>query len=407
MDNTPRANDGVPLRSDSADPRTHGSGPGVASDSNRAMACRAELKRRRVGKVAIAYGAPGEFAAALLRWSEHDGRKDLPWQCDRTPYRVWVSEIMLQQTQVATVVGYYERFMARFPDVHRLAAAPLDEVLHLWSGLGYYARARHLHRAAQVVVERHGGEFPPSIDQVMALPGIGRSTAGAILAIARGERHPILDGNVKRVLARWFRVAGYSGEPAVERRLWTLAEACTPPQRVDDYTQAIMDLGATICTRVQPACLLCPVNAGCGARATNEQHLFPAPRPRRSRPHREGWLVVARRGTSVLLERRPPSGLWGGLWGFPEFPTREHALQWCSEQLAATGPARTGDALHHAFSHFDYEMKPMYVACAGAAPAGLRDTDRFRWYDTAAPAAVGVPRPVATLLRRAIEQAPS
>jgi A/G-specific adenine glycosylase len=342
----------------------------------------------------------GSFATLLLRWSRQDGRKGLPWQEQRTPYRVWVSEIMLQQTQVGTVVGYYLRFMERFPDVGSLASAGLDEVLHLWSGLGYYARARNLHRAAQVVVQRYGGEFPPTLEEVLSLPGIGRSTAGAILALSRRERHPILDGNVKRVLARYFAVAGFPGESAVERRLWELAEACTPHEDVDAYTQAIMDLGATLCTRSKPACLQCPVSAGCQARAAAEQERYPAPRPRKVRPLREGWLVLARRGSKVLLEQRAPTGIWGGLWGLPEFPTHEHAAQWCSEHLAAPTRLEPGTPLRHAFSHFDYDMKPLVVSCAGKA-AGLRDDDRYRWYDVTAPTALGVPKPITTLLQRA------
>ena len=348
-------------------------------------------------------GYPERFAADLLAWFETDGRMDLPWQRDPTPYRVWVSEIMLQQTQVATVVPYYQAFMARFPDLGTLAGAPLDEVLHLWSGLGYYARARNLHRAARVIVERHGGEFPASIGQVMELPGIGRSTAGAILALARGERHPILDGNAKRVLARCFGVTGYPGEPAVERRLWALAEACTPQQRVSEYTQAVMDLGATVCTRARPACLLCPVNAGCVARAGNLQDRLPAPRPRTARPTREAWLVVALRGDhKVLLERRPPSGVWGGLWGLPECPTRAHAAQWCREHLAGAREPRSSAPLKHAFSQFDYHMQPLVVRCLGKAET-LRDDDRFRWYDTRHPARVGLPKPIATLVARVTE----
>jgi A/G-specific adenine glycosylase len=342
-----------------------------------------------------------EFAPALLDWYERDGRKNLPWQRDRTPYRVWVSEIMLQQTQVGTVLGYYERFMGRFPDVRRLASAPLDEVLHLWSGLGYYARARNLQRAAQVIVREHGGEFPTTLEAVMALPGIGRSTAGAILALSRGERHPILDGNVKRVLARYFAVEGYPGEPAVQRRLWDLADRCMPADRAAEYTQAIMDLGATVCTQSNPACLLCPVSAGCSARASGDPQRYPAPRPRKVRPHREAWVVLAKRGSRVLLEKRPPTGLWGGMWGLPEFPTRAHASQWCSEHLSQSSMGRTGDSLRHAFSHFDYEMKPIVVTCAGKA-ATLRDDDRYRWYDPDAPAEVGLPKPIATLLRRAV-----
>ncbi len=340
-----------------------------------------------------------EFAPAVLRWHASDGRKDLPWQQDRTPYRVWVSEIMLQQTQVATAIDYYVRFMARFPTVHELAHAKADAVLHLWSGLGYYARARNLQRTAQILVQRHAGEFPSTLVEVMELPGIGRSTAGAILALSRGERHAILDGNVKRVLARYFAVAGYPGEKAVEHKLWALAEECTPAAQLASYTQAIMDLGATVCTRTNPACLLCPVNATCVARLEGTQPLYPAPRPRKARPRRAAWVLVAQRGTKVLLERRPPSGIWGGLWGLPEFPTREHADLWCSEHLAAPAHAQPGEALKHAFSHFDYELKPLTVHCAGKA-AALREDDRYRWYDVAAPAAVGVPKPVATLLKR-------
>jgi A/G-specific adenine glycosylase len=234
----------------------------------------------------------------------------------------------------------------------------------------------------------------------MALPGIGRSTAGAILALSRGERHAILDGNVKRVLSRWFGVRGHPGEPAVERRLWDLAAACTPQRHVAQYTQAIMDLGATVCTRARPACLLCPVNDDCVARAGNLQDRLPEPRPRAARPAREAWLVVAMRGGhKVLLERRPPSGLWGGLWGLPEFPTRAHALQFCKEHLVGAAAPHAGRSLRHAFSHFDFEMRPLVVHCLGKAES-LRDDDRFLWYDVRRPAKIGLPRPIATLVTR-------
>jgi A/G-specific adenine glycosylase len=340
------------------------------------------------------------FAPRLLAWFATDGRRGLPWQRDPAPYRVWVSEIMLQQTQVAAAIPYFEAFVARFPDVRALAAARLDEVLHLWSGLGYYARARNLHRAAQAVVARHGGVFPTGIEAVMALPGIGRSTAGAILALSAGARHPILDGNVKRVLARLFGVEGHPGVAAVEARLWALAEACTPHARVAEYTQAVMDLGATVCTRSKPACLLCPVNEACVARLEDRTDRLPAPRPRAARPRREAWLVVAMRGGhKVLLERRPPSGLWGGLWCLPEFPTRAHALQWCGEQLSGATAPRPAAPLRHAFSHFEYEMRPLVVHCLGRAEI-LRDDDRYRWYDARQPAKIGLPRPIATLVAR-------
>ena len=345
---------------------------------------------------------PAEFADRLLEWYAVEGRKDLPWQLEPTPYRVWVSEIMLQQTQVATVIPYYQKFLQRFPDVGALAAATLDEVLHLWSGLGYYARARNLHRSARLIESEFGGEFPQSLEDVMRLPGVGRSTAGAILALSCDQRYPILDGNVKRVLARCFGVEGYPGEASVEKRLWSLSEACTPGSAVADYTQAVMDLGATVCTRGNPACLLCPMNEGCVARIRNLQHRLPAPRPRSQRPTRQAWVVVALRGRhKVLLERRPPSGIWGGMWGLPEFPTRAHADQWCREQLSGATAAQPGEPLRHAFSHFDYEMCPLQLNCLGKS-SQLRDDDRYRWYDAENPARVGLPKPISQLIGRAI-----
>jgi A/G-specific adenine glycosylase len=275
----------------------------------------------------------------------------------------------------------------------------MDEVLHLWSGLGYYARARHLQRAAKLIMTRHDGEFPRTLEEVMALPGIGRSTAGAILALSRGERHPILDGNVKRVLTRQFGIAGYPGDPRVEERLWALAEACTPRERPAEYTQAIMDLGATVCTRAKPACLLCPVQSGCVALREGRQAELPSPRPRTRRPQRQAWVVIAvRGGGELLLERRPPQGIWGGLLGLPEFPTREHALQWSHERLTGAQGAEPAEPLRHAFSHFELEMRPLIVRCDGAA-AGLRDDDRYLWYDPADPPRLGLPKPVAALIR--------
>ena len=340
------------------------------------------------------------FTAAVLEWFDSNGRRDLPWQVDPSPYRVWVSEIMLQQTQVATAIPYYRRFMDRFPDVPALAAARLDEVMHLWSGLGYYARARNLHRAAQSIIRDRGGRFPESLEALVRLPGVGRSTAGAILALSTGQSHAILDGNVKRVLARRFGVVGNPAEPSVEQALWSIAEACTPRQRVAAYTQGIMDLGATVCTRARPACLLCPVATDCVARIEGTQSLLPSPRPRARRPQRDAWLVVAMRGEhKVLLERRPPAGIWGGLWGLPEFPTHAHADQWCRENLSAGARTVRGDVIRHAFSHFDYEMRPLVVRCMGRSVI-LRDDDRYRWYDVREPMRVGLPKPVATLIAR-------
>ena len=258
-----------------------------------------------------------KIARELLAWFDRSGRKHLPWQRDRTPYRVWVSEIMLQQTQVATVIAYYERFVQRFPDVQALASAPIDEVLHLWTGLGYYARARNLHRAAQTIVAGLNGEFPSTLEAMQSLPGVGRSTAGAILALARSQRHPILDGNVKRVLTRYFGIDGFPGEPKIERELWRLADECTPAERVADYTQAIMDLGATVCVRSRPLCAVCPLQERCVARIEHRQSSLPTPRPKKVRPQRVAYAVVAvdERG-AVLKQARgyvSPSALASAL----------------------------------------------------------------------------------------------
>jgi A/G-specific adenine glycosylase len=341
------------------------------------------------------------LSAALLPWFDRHGRKDLPWQREPTPYRVWVSEVMLQQTQVATVIPFFEAFMKRFPDVASVAAAPLDEVLHRWSGLGYYARARNLHRAATELVARHHGEFPRTLEEIMALPGIGRSTAGAVLALARGERHPILDGNVKRVLSRYFGVEGFAGEATVSARLWALAEECTPRARVAAYTQAIMDLGATVCVRHRPLCAACPLAGECRAFATGRQHELPAPRPRAQRRLRKTWMLLAVHDGRVLLERRPPTGIWGGLWGPPEFATVDDARVWCARTLASPGHAPDAlTTLRHAFTHFDLEIEPLRIECAGTA--GVMQNDRWVWYNPAAPVPVGLPTPVAQLIRSVV-----
>lgn len=349
---------------------------------------------------------PTPFAADLLAWFDRHGRKDLPWQRNRTPYRVWVSEIMLQQTQVSTVIPYYERFMRRFPDVAALAAAPVDEVLHLWSGLGYYARARNLHRAAQAVVLEQGGKFPRTLEGMTALPGIGRSTAGAILSLACKQRQPILDGNVKRVLARYFAVEGFPGLPAVTDRLWALAEECTPDKRVADYTQAIMDLGAMVCVRRKPPCGLCPIAEGCVARRTHRQDELPSPRPRKARPRKKTCMLLAVRDNRfVLLERRPPKGLWGGLWGLPEFESARAAQEWHAERFGKAR-ARPQPSLRHAFTHFDLEIEPLMLACErkkgieADLGADLGANNRWVWYDIAAPARLGLAAPVKELIQR-------
>jgi A/G-specific adenine glycosylase len=335
------------------------------------------------------------FAAALIDWHARAGRHDLPWQQHRTPYRVWVSEIMLQQTQVASVIPYYQRFLARFPDVHALAAAPIDEVLHLWSGLGYYARARNLQRAAQRICREHGGEFPPSFEQLADLPGIGRSTAGAILALSRGERWPILDGNARRVLARYFAIGGPRGARDTESRLWQVATACTPSRQVAAYTQAIMDLGATVCVQRQPQCDVCPLSPGCAARSQGRQHALPAPRTARRRTQRHVYMLVAlaARG-GVLLERRPEHGVWGGLWCLPEFASAAAAAQFIHAQLPAPSGTEALPPIEHAFTHFDLTIDPLLVRCA--APAQIRG--EALWYNVQEPSRVGLPAPIRALL---------
>ena len=341
---------------------------------------------------------PATFAGRLLTWFAREGRHDLPWQLDRTPYPVWVSEIMLQQTQVSTAVPYFERFLARFPDVASLAAAPLDEVLHLWSGLGYYARARNLHRAAGAIVSDHGGIFPTRIDALLELPGIGRSTAGAILALACGQRHAILDGNVKRVLARWFGVDGDPGSAAVLAQLWTHSETVTPHDRLADYTQAIMDLGATLCTRARPACARCPVESGCVAAATGRTAELPGTRPGRQRPTRRVAWVVIRQGQQVLLARRPPSGIWGGLLGFPEFASRSEALRAARQRVTARLPRPVALAtVRHVFTHFELLIEPLLWDLDLSVPVAM-EASAESWYNSRAPAKVGLAAPVTALL---------
>ncbi|MDD3650018.1 A/G-specific adenine glycosylase [Immundisolibacter sp.] len=340
------------------------------------------------------------FAERLLAWHARAGRHDLPWQRPRTPYRVWVSEIMLQQTQVATVIPYFERFMARFADLPALAAAPLDEVLHLWTGLGYYARARHLHRAAAQVCREHGGELPTDIEALAALPGIGRSTAAAILAQAHDQRQPILDGNVKRVLCRHRAVAGWPGAAAVQKTLWQLAERYTPPGDAAAYTQAIMDLGALVCTRHRPRCADCPVAADCLAHTTASVADYPQPRPRRVLPQRETALLLLRRDDgSVLLERRPPAGVWGGLWSLPQFDGDPATLaERCRQRfgIAISGPVRRGEPFVHTFSHFRLRITPL--ECTVAPAAAALDAPDLLWYNPIDPPRLGLATPIRRLL---------
>lgn len=340
---------------------------------------------------------PSQLAHRLLPWFDIHGRRNLPWQREPTPYRVWISEVMLQQTQVETVIPYFARFTARFPDVATLAAASLDEVLALWSGLGYYARARNLHRAAQQVVARRAGSLPESLDEMMALPGIGRSTAGAILALARGQRHAILDGNVKRVLARVFVVREPPAAAEASARLWQLAERCTPAARVAEYTQAIMDLGATVCTRARPACGQCPLQRGCGAFAQGLVAELPARRRPAPRRQERTHMVFVVRGGRVLLQRRPARGIWGGLWSPPEFPDANAARTWC-RRLFGAGPRDSHRlaVLRHSFTHFDLDIEPWVLALRGRIPR-VAGAD-LKWQALRTPQSIGLPAPVARLL---------
>ncbi len=339
------------------------------------------------------------FAQRLIAWQRRHGRHDLPWQRDRDPYRVWLSEIMLQQTQVATVIPYFERFVAAFPDVRALAAASRDDVLARWSGLGYYRRAHHLHDAARAIVDRHGGAFPQNADAIAELPGIGRSTAAAIAAFVFGERQPILDGNVKRVLARHRGVDGFPGDARVASKLWKHAEQLLP-QRGDiaAYTQGLMDLGATVCTRANPQCDACPVAADCVARATGRVDALPAARPRKALPQRDVRVLVVERANEWLLERRPASGVWGGLWSLPEVALDADVAHACRERfgvdVASSEPLAP---IAHGFTHYKLTMHPQRLRVTGRARHASEPGAVWLGRDEALAAAL--PAPIRRLLR--------
>jgi A/G-specific adenine glycosylase len=338
------------------------------------------------------------FASSLLEWFDTHGRHDLPWQQHPGAYCVWVSEIMLQQTQVATVIPYYERFMAAFPGVEALAAASLDDVLAHWSGLGYYARARNLHKAACQVCSEHDGKVPEDFDSLIALPGIGRSTAGAILSIAFGKRFAILDGNVKRVLTRRAGITQWPGSSATTKQLWQLAEELTPHARVADYSQAIMDLGATLCTRAKPLCMHCPVGAECRARVDGLQDQIPARRPRRPKPRRSVCMLVLQdAGGAVLLERRPAAGIWAGLFSLPELPDEASLHDWSREHIGVrVKQAQQLEMISHSFTHFDLDIEPLLAKPEGQLMA--MDRTDLLWYKPGHSQRPGMPAPIAKLL---------
>ncbi len=327
-------------------------------------------------------------------WQRQHGRHGLPWQGTRDPYRVWLSEIMLQQTQVATVIPYFERFVARFADLPGLAAADLDEVLSYWSGLGYYSRARNLHAAAQRIIQDCGGVFPARPEQLAVLPGIGRSTAAAIAAFCFGARAAILDGNVKRVLARHFGVEGFPGERATEMRLWALAESLLPLAQVDIYTQSLMDMGALLCTRSKPRCADCPVAGSCVALATQRVALLPTARPgaKKIRLHKTAQFVILHHAGRIWLEQRPPTGIWGGLWSFPELPVHDDVLSVCRDSWGLNVLAvRACPSFRHVFTHFGLTITPCWVE---VAELPLRVAEQDGWWarpDEALAAAIPVP----------------
>ena len=338
------------------------------------------------------------FAGRVIKWQRCAGRHDLPWQVS-DPYRIWLSEIMLQQTQVTAVIPYFLRFIQRFPDIASLARATEDEVLAQWSGLGYYARARNLHRAAQWMVERHGGDFPRLFADIVALPGIGRSTAGAIAVFAFGARHAILDGNVKRVLARYFGIEGFPGDKKVENRLWLQAEDLLPGKEVATYSQGLMDLGATVCTRGRPACGACPLHDDCVARLEGRTAALPSPRPRKPLPEKSTVMLILQRDREVLLEKRPAPGIWGGLWSFPEIGDIAQARRESQQRFGAIVSA--GGALpdvRHGFTHFALTIKPALLRVErmesrAQAPGHL-------WLTLEDAMGAAIPAPVREILRR-------
>ncbi|ULU27211.1 A/G-specific adenine glycosylase [Dyella terrae] len=338
------------------------------------------------------------FAIALLAWFDEHGRRDLPWQHPRDAYRVWLSEVMLQQTQVATVIPYFQRFVTALPTLRDLAAAEEDTVLALWSGLGYYRRARFLQRAAQICVEKHHGELPRDFEALADLPGIGRSTAGAILAQAHGLRFPILDGNVKRVLTRYLGIHGHPGQSAVEKVLWQHADALTPAERTADYTQAIMDLGATLCVRSKPRCDACPLASDCVAKRDDLTAQLPTAKPSKTVPTRATVMLILRDAQGrVLLERRGPQGVWSGLWSLPEASDHDHAWR-AAELLAKIDDAQSLPPFVHVFSHYRLNVEPLLFDEA-TAHQRIADNSSLRWCSASERVALGLPAPVRTLLQ--------
>jgi len=339
------------------------------------------------------------FSKSILDWYDKAGRKDLPWQKRITPYRVWISEIMLQQTQVATVIPYYLKFMESFPSIKILSAASLEKVLHHWSGLGYYARARNLHKMSRIVDQQFNGNIPLNFDELIKLPGIGRSTAGAILALSDNQKYAILDGNVKRVLSRFHAIKGWPGKRKTENTLWELSCGHLPEDRVASYTQAMMDLGATVCVRANPKCQMCPIKSTCIAHARSEENVYPHKKKMKNKPHRTVRVVLLLVKNKVLLEQRPASGIWGGLSSLPELREDEHIEKWCKRRFKMPPIGINKQRkFRHAFSHYTLDIEPIEVRVDDAS-CKLKLNSNEYWYMLNRPAEVGLAAPVKKLLQ--------
>lgn len=341
------------------------------------------------------------FPEQLVNWFRLHGRTHLPWQQQKSPYKTWLSEVMLQQTQVATVIPYFERFISRFPDVTALAEAPLDDVLHLWTGLGYYARARNLHKAAQQIAQQHQGIFPDKFDDVLALPGVGRSTAGAILSLSLGKHFPILDGNCKRVLSRFAAIEGWPGEKRTEQQLWQLAEQFTPAETVAEFNQAMMDLGASLCSRTKPRCVECPLKLRCKAALRGEQSLYPGKKPKKALPEKHSFWLIIEAEQQVLMQQRPATGLWGGLFGFLEFDSAELREQFCLSQQFADHVCEEISAFRHTFSHFHLWIDPLLLHLP-KLPMMVQEQSAAQWFTIDAMPQVGLSAPARQLLEQLI-----
>ena len=342
------------------------------------------------------------FADQVLAWYQKQGRKTLPWQQNKTPYRVWISEIMLQQTQVATVIPYYQKFMESFPTIAALAQADEDNVLHHWTGLGYYARARNLHKTAKIIHQEFNDEFPQTVEEVMMLPGIGRSTAGAILSLSLNKHYPILDGNVKRVLARCYTVEGYNGQAKYEKQLWPITETLTPAEGVAQFNQAMMDLGALICTRSKPKCSECPLQSGCLAKLGDLQSEFPQKKPKKKIPEKHTIMVIPKVNHQLLMEKRPPTGIWGGLWCFHEVADENDIAAFLHKMQLKEVSRKRFEEFRHTFSHFHLDILPIVIECNADKSAQINENSKQQWYDITQQSSVGLAASTVNIMSKII-----